>query len=96
MAGATAAENCSTCHCQNVIARSMMGGTVSNRKRLPDPETCRTIHLEQFPELSKCLVEDPDACKYAVRIGSGVYCYNPHRFRFEKTLEPPLKGRSTW
>ena len=42
------------------------------------------MYLEQFPELSKCLVENPDACEFAVRIGSEVYCYHPHRFRFEK------------
>ena len=63
----------------------MTDDTSSNQRRLPDPEKCRVQHQEQFPDLSECLMEAPDACEYAVRIGSGVYCYHPDRLRFEKT-----------
>ncbi|MGD0058037.1 MAG: hypothetical protein ABSD58_01325 [Verrucomicrobiia bacterium] len=66
----------------------MTDDMVSGGRRLPDPEKCRTMCLEQFPDLSECLMEDPDACEYAVRIGPVVYCYHPDRFRFEKTDRP--------
>ena len=67
-------------------ARSMNNNTVSNLRRLPDPEICRIRSLAQFPDLSKCLVEDPDGCEFAVRFGSGdaVLCGHPDRRSFER------------
>jgi hypothetical protein len=66
----------------------MTDATVSSQKRLPDPEICRTMRVDQFLELSRCQVEDPDACEYGVRFGFSVYCYHPDRFKFEKTDSP--------
>jgi hypothetical protein len=63
----------------------MSGKKITHHPRLPDPKRCRTMYLEQFPELSKCLVADPDECEFAARIGSGVYCHHPHRFKFENS-----------
>ena len=51
--------------------------TIGNRRCLPDPETCRTTSEDQFSDSSKCQVEKPDSCGFAVRLGSGVYCYHP-------------------
>jgi hypothetical protein len=67
----------------------MNTNTVSNLRRLPDPEVCRIRCLEQVPDLSKCLVEDPDGCEFAVRFGSGdaVLCVHPDRLGFEKTTQ---------
>jgi hypothetical protein len=62
----------------------MNNNTISNQTCLPDPEICRTTCMEQFADSSKCLVEHPDSCGFAVRLGSGVYCYHPDRFSFEK------------
>ena len=62
----------------------MNNNTISNRRRLPDPEICRTACEEQFAVSSNCLVENPDSCGFVVRLGSGVYCYHPDRLSFEK------------
>lgn len=64
----------------------MTDDTFSNQRPVPDPEKCRTMYLEQFPELSKCMVKDPDACEFSTRIGSVVYCYHPDRFGFESSF----------
>jgi hypothetical protein len=67
----------------------MTDETASNQRSLPDPEICRTKHLgQQNLELSQCLVENPDACKYATRFGPGVFCRHPDRRSFEKTGQP--------
>jgi hypothetical protein len=66
----------------------MTDDTVSNQKRLPDPKLCRILWVDQFLDLSKCLVEDPDACEYGVRFGFSIYCYHPDRYRFEKAGPP--------
>ena len=65
----------------------MTDDTVSIQRRLPDPEICRTRHLGQTLDLSKCLVENPNSCVYAVRYGSGVYCHHHDRRSFEKTIQ---------
>ncbi len=62
----------------------MNNDTISKQTCLPDPEICRTTSVEQFSESSNCLVEKPDSCGFAVCLGSGVYCYHPDRFSFEK------------
>ena len=62
--------------------------TVSNQRRLPNPKLCRTRYLERSPDLLECRVENPDACKYAVRVSSGVICRHPDRRSFEKTGLP--------
>lgn len=66
----------------------MSDGTVSNQRRLPDPEVCRTEYLGRSLVLSKCLVENPDLCRSALDFGFGVYCSHPDRRSFEKTGLP--------
>jgi hypothetical protein len=85
MAGGSGGGTGSTWHCRNAISRSMTGDTVSNQRRLPDPEICRTRYLGQPLDFSKCLVKDPNGCEYAVRYGSGIYCHHADRRSFEKT-----------
>jgi hypothetical protein len=63
----------------------MTGKTVRNQRRLPDPKRCRTKYLGRAIDFSKCLMEDPVSCQYAVLISSGVICSHPDRRRFEKT-----------
>jgi hypothetical protein len=62
----------------------MADNTVSNQRRLPDPEQCRTRHLGQTLDFSECLVENPDGCEYALRFGRSVFCRHPDRRRYEK------------
>lgn len=69
----------------NASFKAMTDDNFSNQRRLPERGRCETMYLEQFPDLSKCLVEDSDVCEFAVRFRSGVYCYHPDRFSFEKT-----------
>ncbi len=83
-----AAENGSTFHVRNAISRSVADDTVTNQRRLPDPEICRTRHLGQTLDYSSCLVENSDSCEHAVRFGSSVFCRHPDRRSFEKT-DPP-------
>jgi hypothetical protein len=59
--------------------------TVSNQRRLPDPKVCRTKYLGQALDFSKCLVENPDACPYAVSFSSGVICNHLHHRWFDIT-----------
>ena len=66
----------------------MTDRTVSNQKRLPNPKICRTRYLERSPDLLECRVENPDACKYAVRFSSGLICHHPDRRGFEKADSP--------
>jgi len=63
----------------------MTNDTVSFQKRLPDLEICRTRYLGQCVNLWHCLMDTPDNCKFAVRIGFGVICRHPIRRGFEKT-----------
>jgi hypothetical protein len=67
------------------MMRKKVEETVSNQRRLPDPKICRTRYLGQSLDLSKCLMENPDLCEYAVRFDSGVCCRHPDRRSFEKT-----------
>ena len=62
----------------------MTDETVSDQKRFPDPEQCRTIYLGQSLGFTRCLVESPDGCEYAVRSVSGFHCYHPDRHTFGK------------
>jgi hypothetical protein len=80
--------NCSTWHCRNAIALSMTDDTVSNQRRFPDPEKCRTRYLGKSLGFTKCLMENSDACPYAVRFASGVSCYHPDRRSFDRTGLP--------
>ncbi len=57
---------------------------VSKQRRLPDPQICRTKYLGQALDFSKCLVANPEVCKYAVSFSGGVICDHPHRRWFEK------------
>jgi hypothetical protein len=59
--------------------------TVSNQRRLPDPKVCRTKYLGQALDFSKCLVGNPEACKYAVSFSGGVICNHPYHRWFDKT-----------
>ena len=85
---AARAGKSSTCHCRNTINRSMTDDTVSNQRRLPDPKICRTAYLGQSLDFSDCLVENPEACKYALRFGSGILCRHPDQRSFEKVRKP--------
>ena len=71
-------------HGRNATLSSVANDTVSNQRRLPDPEICRTRHLGPSLDLSKCLVENSNGCVYAVRYGSGVYCHHHDRRGFER------------
>ena len=62
----------------------LSNNTVTNQSRLPDTEICRTRYVVQS-DLSQCLVENPDACEFAIRFGSDVICRHPDRRSFEKT-----------
>jgi hypothetical protein len=63
----------------------MSDAIVSNRKRLPDPERCRTRYLGPSLPFSDCLVKNLNGCEYGVRFGFGVICRHPDRRSFEKT-----------
>jgi hypothetical protein len=65
----------------------MTNDTVSIQRRLPDTEKCQTSYVAHS-ELSQCLVENPDACQYATRFGSGVICRHPQRRSFENPQDP--------
>jgi len=64
----------------------MIDTTVSNQRRLPDPGICRTKCLGQPLDLSKCMVENPEGCQYAVAVRSSFLCHHPDRRSFEKTV----------
>jgi hypothetical protein len=66
----------------------MTNDSVKDQRDLPDPKICRTKHLGPGLDLSKCLVEDPDACKFAIRFGPAVLCSHPDRRRFETPQKP--------
>ena len=68
---------------RDAILGSMTHNTVSDQRRLPDAEVCRTRYVVPSA-VSQCLVENPDACQYAIRFGSGVICRHPARRSFEK------------
>jgi CheY-like chemotaxis protein len=72
----------------NAISSSMTDDTVSNQRRLPDPEICRTKHLEHSLGSSVCLVKNHQDCKYARRFYSSIFCYHPDHRSFEKTDRP--------
>ncbi len=61
---------------------------ISNQRSVPDPEKCRTRYLGQILDLSDCLVKNPEGCEFAVRFGTGVYCFHHDRRTFEKTDRP--------
>jgi CheY-like chemotaxis protein len=64
-------------------AGQLTDDTVSSQRRLPDPGICRTTYVVQS-DLLQCLVENPNACEFAIRFSSGVICRHPDRRRFEK------------
>ena len=72
-----------------LFRRSMTGDTATKQRRLPNPEICRTGYLGETLNFSDCLVESPDACKYAVRLDSRVLCRHPDRRSFEKAEAEP-------
>jgi hypothetical protein len=43
------------------------------------------MYLGPALDLSKCLVENPNGCEFAVRFGSGVYCHHHDRRMVEMT-----------
>jgi hypothetical protein len=69
---------------RNAFSRSVTNDTVSDQKRLPDLEICRTAYVAQS-DVSQCLVDNPDACQFAIRYGSGVICRHYARRRLEKS-----------
>ena len=66
----------------------MADDAVGKQRQLPDPDICCTKHLGPGLDLSICLVDNPDACQYAVRFGSTVLCRHPDRRSFEKLGKP--------
>ncbi|MBI5687610.1 MAG: hypothetical protein HZC54_21275 [Verrucomicrobia bacterium] len=52
----------------------------SAHQSLPDPAKCRT-HLYGIGLMAQCLVDSPDACKYATRVRALVFCNNPDRLK---------------
>jgi len=66
----------------------MTDDSVSNQRRLPDPERCLTKHLEHSLEYSVCLVNNPHGCEFARRFGSSVFCQHPDRRSFETADTP--------
>jgi hypothetical protein len=66
-------------------SNNMIDDAVSNQRRLPSPENCRTRYLGESLGFTKCLVKDPEDCPYAVRFASGVSCYHPDRRNFDRT-----------
>ena len=62
----------------------MTDETLSNQRRLPDPEICRTRYERQTFGSTDCLVENPCCCEYAVRSVSGFHCYHRDRRTFGK------------
>lgn len=63
-----------------------IGSTVNNQRRLPAPEKCRTRYMGPSLDLSRCLVENPGGCEFAVRYGSDVYCHHRDRRRVENSV----------
>ena len=71
--------------------KGMGNNTVGDPRCLPDMEVCRTRYVVES-DVSQCLVENPDACEFAIRFGSGVVCRHQARRRFEKPDFPnPLE-----
>jgi hypothetical protein len=62
----------------------MTDNTVSEHRRLPNPERCRTRFLGEALVYSDCLLINHDGCKYALRYGLGVFCRHPDRRNFER------------
>ena len=75
---------------RNAFSRGVTNDTATDQKRLPDSEICRTAYVAQS-DVSQCLVDNPDACQFAIRYGSGVICRHYARRRFERSgpLAPP-------
>jgi hypothetical protein len=46
-------------------------------------------------DLLQCLVENPEACEFAIRFSSGVICRHPDRRSFEKTEKPLMPPQSS-
>ena len=71
-----------------LFGERMTDKAISNQRRLPDSEICRTRYLGETLDFSDCLVENPEACEYALRFGSGILCRHPDRRSFEKAGKP--------
>jgi hypothetical protein len=72
--------------CGKLYAASacMTDNVLSDGMHTPAPERCRTRYLGQSLDLSDCLVENTEDCKYALRFGLGIVCRHPDRRGFEK------------
>ena len=70
------------------LSNQVTDSTVSDQRRFPNPQKCRTRYLGRILDLSDCLMGNPDLCKYAVSFGFAVYCYHPDRRSFEKADGP--------
>jgi hypothetical protein len=57
---------------------------VSNPRRQPDPEICRTRYLGEYLPFSDCLVKEPIDCAHVLRAGFSFLCNHPKRRSFEK------------
>ena len=77
-----------------MVIKAISDNTVSNQRRLPDPEICRTRHERQIFGSTDCLVESPDDCEYAVRSVSGFHCYHRDRHTFGKANPPLMSPRN--
>jgi len=66
----------------------MTDDTFSNQRGLPNLERCLTWHLGETLAFSYCLVENPDCCEHAARLGSIGFCSHPDRRSFEKSDTP--------
>jgi hypothetical protein len=63
----------------------MTDDTLSNRRRVPDREICRTRKVGGYLDFTYCLVETPNACEHAVRFGDDVLCRYPDWVSFGRT-----------
>ena len=66
----------------------MTNETLSNLRRLPDPQRCRASYLWQGLDFSACLVENPNPCRHALSFGFGFFCRHPHRPSVKKAGKP--------
>lgn len=58
----------------------------NERKSLPDPTVCHTVHLKPV-DLVECLVKSPEQCIYVIQIEDGFFCRHPDCHKFQ---HPPI------